>query len=162
MINTKAVAKHYQQLSEKERALLMIQADMNNDEQEFLRLKTSATFKTYSIRADKECEIAQAWFWAHKDFITCKSFLHRKMLIARSSPESESFCELYGMEFEEMDMAFIDVMKTCDFPINHTLIENFGCGLAVDLKISNEDDVREGGYYPQYFDLFMYTFRTVM
>lgn len=158
MANTKGLTKQYQQLSEKERAQLMINADINEDEQEFQRLMESAPVKRFRIRGDREHETFNAWHWTHKDYLLCKNFLSRKLLMAGNLLDEEDYKPSAHSLLQEMtalDLAFVDVLETHGLPINEYFLKAFGCEPDfIDKKLDEVDKIKEGVIYQGYLDLF--------
>ena len=64
-MNLAKVEKHYTNLTVDERTKMMIEARMRNDESEVKKLISSAERKNFTIRANDEGDICEAWHKAH-------------------------------------------------------------------------------------------------
>ena len=159
MANSKSVANQYQQLTEHERARLMINADLNDDDQEFQRLKASAPIKTFTIRGEKESEIGNAWKNAHKDFLLCKHLINHNLRMCIDVFEDEielrQYLEPLWLEMKTLELAFTDALASANLPVFHDLLKEFIGPLPIQTASPAEGlNIRQGRCYNQYHGLF--------
>ncbi len=161
MANTKELTKQYEQLSEKERAALMITADINNDDHEFRKLKASAPVKWFRIKGDRESEIGSAWLLAHKDYLISKNFLLRRLLMAGNLGKEEAvhfYTALLLQEQAALDLAFYDVLAEHNLPIYQELLEGFCCEISNKwTELAENESIKRGEFYKEYSALFSAT-----
>ncbi len=164
MANTKVLTKQYEQLSEKERAVLMITADINNDDHEFRKLKASAPVKWFRIKGDRESEIGSAWLLAHKDYLISKNFLLRRLMMAGNLDKEESInfhTALLLQEQAALDLAFSDVLSEHNLPVYQGLLESFGCEVSIKwADLAEDESIKLGEFYKEYTELFSATCKT--
>ncbi len=158
MASSKQLAKHYEKLSEHERARLMIHADLNDDTQEFQRLKVSAPTKTFSIRGDKESEIGDAWFRAHQNLLLGKYLIDRKTSVVKNLFEGDELnqhLEVLGQDLKALELAFCDGLEKAHLPIYQSLLEAFFYLLpGTPISEAESQEIRHGKHYDWYQQLF--------
>lgn len=166
MINNKTIINCYQQLSEKERALLMIHANINDDDQEFKRLRASAPTKTFKVWSNKESEIGNAWIQVHRDFLILKNFLYRKLLMVGNLLDNDDLqfnTKSLLLEHVALDLAFINTLKFHSLPVDEPLLKVFSCDIyLIDLEQENIEDIVQGALYKGYAELFSGTCKNVL
>jgi len=167
MISDKALVKQYRQLSEIERAALMVTASMNDDSRELQRLKASAEIKQFSITADKEAEICTAWETVHKDYLVVRGHLNSQFLniyiqffaepdVPNKKAGGHHSRECLA-EIQALDIAFIDTLEGAGLPLNEELVEGFGFQPQETHKQTDPhsgDDLRISEWYSNYSTLF--------
>jgi hypothetical protein len=162
-MNKAKLVRQYDQLSVDERSRLMIAAKIRNDQAEYARLVDSAPVKTYSIRANSEHDIVEAWKEAHKALIMVGGASQWKQYLlmhagATLGPESERHDEMLSscvdrmMDKHASYQAFIDIMASRSLPIDYQWLEAFGIHLE-ELDVFTNDGLSDEPSYIAFSDI---------
>ena len=174
-MNLAKVEKHYTALSVDERARMMIAARMRNDENEVKKLVASAKSKQFTIRANDESDICEAWHRAHLIFIGLNADSRIKQLQCAltcwklASVEDNEFdedlaervfnLELYHRQVRKVTLlAFHDWIEEVELPVESKLLEACGIELSL-LDKENKEKLRGHSSYDDIYGLFTDTWR---
>jgi len=154
-MNTSNLERQYTNLTVRERASLMIAAKVRGDESERKKLIASAECKHFSIWAEEESIICEAWFSAHMSLILLNmeqriaelSSALASAWIGASDTESESDEKLVAQMFEFQTtfrkqrqatlLAFQDWMAEHELPTDIETLE------ACNVDFSICDDIEK-------------------
>ncbi|MEH6552402.1 MAG: hypothetical protein V7744_20700 [Pseudomonadales bacterium] len=154
-MNLAKVEKHYTNLTVDERARLMIEARMRDDDLEVKKLTTSAERKHFTIKANDESDIYEAWHKAHLIMISLNADSRIKELQCALtcwqivSDEDNEFDEdsaekvinlvsRYQQARKVALLAFTDWIEEHNLPFESELLEV--CDVEICLLDSEEKD----------------------
>ena len=154
-MNLAKVEKHYTNLTVDERARLMIEARMRDDDLEVKKLTASAETKHFTIKANDESDICEAWHKAHLIMISLNADNRIKELQCALtcwqivSDEDNEFDEgsaekvinlasRYQQAIKVALLAFTEWIEEHNLPLESELLE--ACGVEICLLDGEEKD----------------------
>ena len=154
-MNLAKVEKHYTNLTVDERARLMIEARMRDDDIEVSKLTASAETKHYTIRANDESDICEAWHKANLILVSLNADNRIKELQCALtcwqivSDEDNEFDEgsaekvinlasRYQQAIKVALLAFTEWIEEHNLPLESELLE--ACGVEICLLDGEEKD----------------------
>ena len=154
-MNLAKVEKHYTNLTVDERARLIIEARMRGDDLEVKKLTASAETKHYTIKANNESDICEAWHKAHLIVISLNADNRIKELQRAVtcwqivSGEDNEFDEgsaeqvinlasRYRQARKVALLAFTEWIEEHDLPLESELLK--ACGVEICLLDGEEKD----------------------
>ena len=154
-MNLAKVEKHYTNLTVDERARLIIEARMRGDDLEVKKLTASAETKHYTIKANDESDICEAWHKAHLIVISLNADNRIKELQCALtcwqivSDEDNEFDEgsaekvinltsRYQQARKVALLAFTEWIEEHDLPLESELLK--ACGVEICLLDGEEKD----------------------
>ena len=169
-MNIAKLEKQYTQLTVEERARMMIAARMRNDEQEVKKLIASAERRQFTIRANYESDICEAWHKAHLIFISLNADSRIKELQCAltcwnlTTDKDKEFdgdladrvfnLELFYRQGRKLtSLAFHDWIEAHNLPFENELLEVCGVELSL-LDNEDKDDLRQYESYSEIYSLF--------
>lgn len=171
-MNLAKLEKHYRLFTVDERARLMIAARMREDDVELKKLIASAERKHYTIRANDESDICEAWHKAHLILICCNAE-HRIdelrcamtcwQLVSDENTEREYDEDLaervFNIELAHRHsrklclLAFLDWIEVHQLPLEKGLLEACGIDLTL-LDNEDKDELKKYDSYSEIYSLF--------
>jgi hypothetical protein len=164
-MNLAKVEKYYSNLTVDERARMMMSAHMRNDESEVKKLVSSAERKNFTIRANDESDICEAWHKAHlilislnaeshikelKCALTCLSLATAEDKVLDEDLAERAFnLELFYRQGRKVTLlAFHDWIEKHSLPFENELLEV--CG--VEMSLLDSEDKNEIRKHQDYID----------
>jgi len=169
-MNLAKVEKHYTNLTVDERARMMIAARMRDDDTEVKKLVASAERRQFTIRANYESDICEAWHRAHLMLISLSADSHIKELkcamycYSMVAEDEDDFddeladrvlnIQLSHRQARKINLAaFMDWIEEHDLPFEKDLL--VACGIELSL-LDNEDrdEIKNYDNYSEIYSLF--------
>jgi hypothetical protein len=169
-MNLAKVEKHYTNLTINERANMMIAARMRNDESEVKKLISSAERKNFTIRANDEGDICEAWHKAHLILISLNAESRIKELQCAltcwklATDEGDKFDEDLADRVSNLELfyrqgrkvtllAYHDWIEEHSLPFESDLLEVCGVELSL-LENEDKDELRQHESFPDAASVF--------
>jgi len=172
--NMTRITKHYEKLSIEERARLMIDARIREDNPELQRLVASAKLKRFDIRANDEGNWGEAWVHGHEALI----------MLSLPVKIREIACMACGLRYisendwekvEDMEertlrhnrqrncysQAFIDWLENHNLPIDSEWLSAFSIDIT-EFEKSPPDEIRTLEDYSESTDAFNHIWSKVV